>query len=451
MKYIKRQYLILFLILGCTPSISNTNIDLDNQNNSIDISATSSPTPIPTPTKDIYKEANENCPGYRYTINGSINPMWADNNKILFQDYNISYTMYGGLICGSYSGGNYQFKNIFSINVDGNDKINLIDNLEEYSNNSFIFYNNKLIYYPSYKDNRDRNLSYFDLNTQEKGAFYPELGKFGDPLFTKDDNIFYAYSRSEKPDSQYISIFNTKDNNKINIYRFPNDKNIKTSKLILSPEGNITFTTNNILKLPYPNKKLSKVEISMINPTTKEKVDLFTKEQNNYMYIGDFKWSPDGKKLGFILNTLVKDTYTDGEAKYTSELYIIEKGQNNKILLLDNYQNTYFNWSPDNKKIVLSRAFFRENPNVSYSDIYSIDIDNGNLTQLTNSKESKYFIGNSNPSYSPDGSKILFISNRDSNFSKIKAYYGVQDIYIMDSNGENQRRLTFGTYEGTMQ
>ncbi|MFN4151052.1 MAG: hypothetical protein ACK4IX_08905, partial [Candidatus Sericytochromatia bacterium] len=443
MKYIKSQYLLLFLILGCTHSISNTSIDPEKTNNTIDISVTSSPTPPePTPTKDIYKESFESCPGYSYKINGSMNPIWSDNNKIFFQDYNISYIMHGGMQCGDYSGGNYMFKNIFSMNTDGNDKINLIDNIEEYSNNSFIFYNNKLIYYPSYKDNRDRKLSYFDLKTQEKGLFYPELGKFGDPLFTTDSNIFYAYSRSKKPENTYISMFNTKDNSKINIYRFPNDKNVKTSKLILSPEGKITFTTNNILKLPYPNKKLSKVEISMINPITKEKVDLFTKEQNNYMYIGDFKWSPDGKKLGFILNTLVKDTYTDGEAKYTSELYIIEKGQNNKILLLDNYQNTYFNWSPNSKKIVLSRAFFRENPNVSYSDIYSIDVDNGNLTQLTNSKESKYFIGNSNPSYSPDGSKILFISNRASNFSKIKAYFGVQDIYIMDSNGQNQKRLT---------
>lgn len=450
MKKLKRYYFLLFMMLGCTPSIYNSNIGIDAQNNSIDVRETSSPTPtptpIPTPTKDIYKE----CPGYNYTINGSTNPMWYDNNKILFQDYKVRYTMFGGMQCGDYTGGNSEFQNIFSMNIDTNEKLNLINNLEEYSSNPFTLYNNKLIYYPPYKDNRDHKLSYFDLNTQEKGIFQPELGKFGDPLFTKDSNIFYAYYSSEKPDSKYISMFNIKDNSRINIYRFPNDKNVKNSKLVLSPEGNIAFTTNNILKIPYPNKKLSKVEISMINPTTKEKIDLFTKEQYNYMYIGDFKWSPDGKKLGFILNTLVKDTYVDREEKYTSELYIIEKGQNNKILSLDNYQNSYFNWSPDSKKIVLSKVFFRENPNVSYSDIYSIDVDNGNLTQLTNSKESKYFIGNSNPIYSPDGSKILFISNRDSNFSKIKAYFGIQDIYVMDSNGQNQKRLTFGTYEGTM-
>ena len=56
-----------------------------------------------------------------------------------------------------------------------------------------------------------------------------------------------------------------------------------------------------------------------------------------------------------------------------------------------------------------------------------MDADGSNQTRLTNNQASDFF-----PSFSPDGSKIAFTSNRD----------GSYEIYVMNADGSNQTRLT---------
>lgn len=52
-----------------------------------------------------------------------------------------------------------------------------------------------------------------------------------------------------------------------------------------------------------------------------------------------------------------------------------------------------------------------------------MDSDGRNPTNLTNDPD---FDGE--PAFSPDGSKIAFVSDRDGN----------REVYVMDSNGENR-------------
>ena len=71
---------------------------------------------------------------------------------------------------------------------------------------------------------------------------------------------------------------------------------------------------------------------------------------------------------------------------------------------------------------------------VRYSDprdeIYVMNADGSNRTRLTNnSRRDKY------PSWSPDGTKIAFASERDGD--------GIPDIYVMYADGSNQTQLTF--------
>ena len=60
------------------------------------------------------------------------------------------------------------------------------------------------------------------------------------------------------------------------------------------------------------------------------------------------------------------------------------------------------------------------------SQIFVKDLDSGEITQLTNSGN------NSNPKWSPDGSRILYLSRSDENYT---------DIYLMDKNGDHQEPL----------
>ena len=62
------------------------------------------------------------------------------------------------------------------------------------------------------------------------------------------------------------------------------------------------------------------------------------------------------------------------------------------------------------------------------SEIYAMEIDGSNQVRLTNHPAEDY-----DPSWSPDGRRIAFVSNRDS---------GVDHIYAMDSDGRNVTQLT---------
>ena len=73
-------------------------------------------------------------------------------------------------------------------------------------------------------------------------------------------------------------------------------------------------------------------------------------------------------------------------------------------------------------------------------EIYVMDTDGGNQRNLTNNpNEDRYKAGN-RPSWSPDGKRIVFSSRRDGHF---RGNFGItHEIYVMDADGENQQRLT---------
>jgi Tol biopolymer transport system component/DNA-binding winged helix-turn-helix (wHTH) protein len=78
-------------------------------------------------------------------------------------------------------------------------------------------------------------------------------------------------------------------------------------------------------------------------------------------------------------------------------------------------------WSPDGSRVVFwsNRDGGRE--------IYVMDADGSNVRRLTHN-----LADDVNPGWSPDGRRILFDSDRDGN----------QEVYVMDADGGNQIRLT---------
>ena len=80
-------------------------------------------------------------------------------------------------------------------------------------------------------------------------------------------------------------------------------------------------------------------------------------------------------------------------------------------------------WLPDGSKI----AFWGNTRCDGNSEIYVIDADGSNRTRLTENTEH-----DSSPSWSHDGSKIAFHTDRDSNL----------EVYVMNADGSNPTNLT---------
>ena len=115
-------------------------------------------------------------------------------------------------------------------------------------------------------------------------------------------------------------------------------------------------------------------------------------------------WSPDGTKILY-------DAHLDPEEHIGDDgITVMDAAGNNKRLLTE--EGAHPSWSPDGKRIVYT-----------HGQIYVMDADGGNRTQLTHDVGFKRM-----PSWSPDGRSIAYMAN--------------DRIWVMDSDGENQEQLT---------
>jgi Tol biopolymer transport system component len=151
------------------------------------------------------------------------------------------------------------------------------------------------------------------------------------------------------------------------------------------------------------------VSVYFTNYTLGKKTQLTVHSGSDLEPVG----SPDGKEIVFTTNR-------DGNY----ELYKITPEGTGLTRLTDNPANDLSpNWSPDSREII-----FAENNSGSY-DICKIDSDGNNKVILSDDSAVEY-----DPAWSPDGSKIAYVSN--------------DEIWLMDSDGSNKKRLTNGYIDG---
>ena len=151
------------------------------------------------------------------------------------------------------------------------------------------------------------------------------------------------------------------------------------------------------------NRNKNKPQIWVIGLEDKNPVRITDGNHDNYP-----DWSPDGKSIVY---------QSQRNLNQPSELYLIDLDGNNHSLLVG-ADSIHPCWSPGGTRVIFSHRREAET-----NQIYSIDSDGENLKQLTYDNVHKRY-----PSFSRDGRKI--------------AYTGKQHIWVMDSDGMNQKRVT---------
>jgi Tol biopolymer transport system component len=142
--------------------------------------------------------------------------------------------------------------------------------------------------------------------------------------------------------------------------------------------------------------------------------------------------SPDGRLL------LVTRAEHPGKLPFTSGLWLVDTSGGDAKRLLEPRQGNFDGdaaWSPDATTIVFTRC--RLVGIEAHCDVYAVGRDGSGLRKLAERARDAAF--------SPDGSSIAFVTDRDENGryatgSDEDAY--ADELYVMDADGGSPRRLT---------
>jgi Tol biopolymer transport system component len=135
---------------------------------------------------------------------------------------------------------------------------------------------------------------------------------------------------------------------------------------------------------------------------------------DSFLFAGIPNISPDGSTVAFFTN--------DGGAFRVHTVGI--DGSN--LTPVTDFSSAVPGWFPDGQRLVLNSDSTTEPADVP--DVYAMNLDGSDLVQIIDSDPTADFQGR----VSPDGSRLLFLSDRDGNV----------DIYVADIDGSNISQLT---------
>jgi Tol biopolymer transport system component len=138
-------------------------------------------------------------------------------------------------------------------------------------------------------------------------------------------------------------------------------------------------------------------------------------------------WSPDGSSIAFVSDrtSILLD---EARGLWTSDIYIMEAdGSDPRRVTDSNLSNGYSGlaWSPDGRSIALCLSSFTAHGGFFSLGIHLLDLNDSTLTRLTFDSSTSQC----DPHWSPDGSKLLFVSSGS----------GFSNIFVMNADGTDQK------------
>ena len=121
---------------------------------------------------------------------------------------------------------------------------------------------------------------------------------------------------------------------------------------------------------------------------------------------------------------------------YNYDIYSMLPDGSGALRLTKTFDNAYPALSPDRKHIV-----FTSNRDNYLHDIYVMNSDGTNVKRLTTTTAVNY-----KPTWSADGTKIVFTSTRDAPHPSAYGIASSYEIYIMNADGSNVKRVTNDSY-----
>ena len=142
--------------------------------------------------------------------------------------------------------------------------------------------------------------------------------------------------------------------------------------------------------------------------------------------VGSFDWSRDGNMIAFLMIDAASDKEEKSKKAKNDWYFMDEEVKQNRLFVLwlnekdtgdkrkqkqvvkENYNINAFDWSADGKSIAYSHGKTPEVNDNIYSDVSLVEIESGNIKKIAATAA-----GESNPSFSPDGSMIAYLGTED--------------------------------------
>lgn len=153
-------------------------------------------------------------------------------------------------------------------------------------------------------------------------------------------------------------------------------------------------------------------------------------------------WSHDGKKVLFLSQRGADGSDVLGPAINPWVMNPDGSGLVDLTNLTSGVDQEFPSWSPDDSKIMFTsnRALDgtdARNPSLAFN-VWTANPDGTGLTALTKLNQSTLF----NPVFSPDGSKIAYLSNRALDGTDAGIAGGVTNLWVMNADGSGSTAIT---------